>query len=120
MPIQQMYQELVLTYEEQEVARQQELQRAQGGFIPASGAKIKCDYYVPKPDDPSKTERATIPAEALDWLIQKLSEQGSSQEAITNMNNGAQLEIAQELNRQGPVEGEAYGNVHPMDGTPPY
>ena len=50
--------------------------------------------YIPKAGDPEKTERAKVPYQALDWLIQKLDQQGMSLEKLKGMNQGAVAEMA--------------------------
>jgi hypothetical protein len=102
--IQQTYHYLIAEYEKIEALKQNEIKEAQKGFIPSGGARVKVDYYVPKAGDPSKTERATLPAEAVNWLIQMLAKQGSGQEVLSQINQGAVAEIAGLLNEQQGVE----------------
>jgi hypothetical protein len=109
--IQQNYAQLISMYEDQETQKQQELLRAQAQFIPSGGARIKVDYYVPDPQNPERPIRATLPAESVDWLIKRLADQGSSQEIMTSMNQGAVGEIAGKLNQQ-------QGAVMPAQGMP--
>jgi hypothetical protein len=95
--VQQGYEMAKQQYEEMETQRLQELQRAQSGFIPSGGTKVKADLYI---DKGGKVERATFPAESLDWLIKKLAEQGSSQEQLMQQNQGAAAEMAAMFNQQ--------------------
>jgi hypothetical protein len=92
--IQQNYQDTIKIYEMHEVEQQQKIAEAQAGFIPAGGAKVKCDYYVEDSTNPNKVSRATIPAEAIDWLIRRLAEQGSSQAMMKTQTQGAVAEMA--------------------------
>lgn len=96
--IQNNYKMTKQQYEAIETQKLQELQRAQSGFIPSGGTKVKADIYVDK--EGGKVERATFPAEALDWLMKKLAEQGSSQEQLTAQNQGAAAEMAAMFNQQ--------------------
>lgn len=98
--IQNNYAQLIDLYEQQETLKQQQLLQAQAQFIPSGGARIKVDYYVPDPKDPNRPIRATLPAESVDWLIKRLADQGSSQEIMTSMNQGAVSEMAAKLNQQ--------------------
>jgi hypothetical protein len=107
--IQQNYQQLTSLYEDQETQKQQQILAAQAEFIPSGGARIKVDYYVPDPTNPDRPVRATLPAESVDWLIKRLADQGSSQQQMTTMNQGAVGEIAAKLQQQGP----------PPQGQPP-
>lgn len=98
--VQENYANMVSIYEEILVQRQQELLAAQSQFVPSGGARIKVDYYIPDPKNPDRPVRATLPAESIDWLIKRLAEQGSSQEVMTQMNQGAVTEMAQRFNQQ--------------------
>ncbi len=98
--IKQAYEMMTAHYEQMEEQRQQQIQAAQKGYIPSGGARVKADFYVSSPTNPNKTERATIPAEAIDWLLKRLAEQGSSQEQLQQMNQGAVAEMAAHLNQQ--------------------
>lgn len=98
--IQKNYDTMIRFYEKMEADRQLKIMEAQKGFIPSGGARIKADYYVPKAGNPSQTERVSLPAEAVDWLMKRLAEQGSSQEILQQVNEGAVAEIAGVLNQQ--------------------
>lgn len=93
--IQQNYAHIVQVYELQAAEQQRKISEAQAGFIPSGGAKVKVDYYVQDASNPEKTSRAALPAEAIDWLIKRLAEQGSSQESLRKQSQGAVSEIAQ-------------------------
>lgn len=103
--IQQAYAQMIQVYENMEVAQQRSLIAAQAAFIPSGGARIKVDYYIQDPSNPDRTVRATLPAESVDWLIKRLSDQGSSQEQLTEMNQGAVQEMGNALLRQVPGGG---------------
>jgi hypothetical protein len=100
--IQQRYEAVLEQYQQIQAQKAEEIKKAQSDFIPASGASIKCDYYIPDPNQPSRSIRATVPAEALDWLIKRLSEQGSSQEQLAMQTTQVQSEIARMLNQNSP------------------
>lgn len=108
--IQEAYALTVQIYEGMEVKQQQDLLAAQSQFIPSGGARIKVDYYVPDPNNSARTIRATLPAEAVDWLIKRLADQGSSQEQLMELNQGAVQQVAQMFNQK-----QASGM-----GTPPH
>lgn len=113
--VQQNYQMTLQMFEDLEVKKLQEQERANAGFIPTGGFSVKCDFYVPKANDPTKTERASIPSEAIKWLMDKMNAQGSNQETLQMLGSGAQWDIAEGLNRQSGAGDEAYGQVLPMD-----
>jgi len=92
--IQRSYAMKVQLHEKLEAQRQMQLQRMQQGYIPTGGYLVGCDFYVNNPDDPNKTRRVRVPYEALQWLINQLSSQGSSLEDLESMNQGAQQQVA--------------------------
>jgi hypothetical protein len=64
----------------------QAMVRAQSGFIPDSGAMVKADYYVVNPDKPDdKANRAEFPVSALEWLWNKLQEQGTYKQMMQDL-----------------------------------
>jgi len=93
--IQDAFEQYYEAFNEQEVAKQEELQRAQSGYIPTGGYGVKADFYV---EEDGKTKRVELPSESIDWLLKKLADQGSSQEAMSRLNPTAQLDIAAKLN----------------------
>lgn len=112
--IQARYDQTIQHYEQLEAERVEAIKQAQNEFIPSGGASIKADYYIPDPNQPSRSIRATIPAEALDWLIKRLEEQGSSQEQLAMQTSQVQADIARMLmkNAQGqPQEAGLEGQV---------
>lgn len=100
--IQNAYSQIIQVYENMEVVQQRQLLAAQSAFIPSGGARIKVDYYISDPTNPDRTVRATLPAESVDWLIKRLGDQGSNQEQLTDMNQGAVQEMGNSLMRQVP------------------
>lgn len=79
----------------------QALVDAKNEFIPANGALIACDMYVPDPNDPQKAaKRVRVPYQALDWLIKTLESQGMGQQTLESMNKGTMADIAQQLQQQ--------------------
>lgn len=111
-PIQQAYQQKVMLHEQMEAANQMAIQRAESGFIPTGGYAVACEFYVKDPSDPTgnKTRRARVPYQAMEWLINKMEEQGASQASLQDMNGGAVAGIANQFNSmRGP---------QPMQGRP--
>lgn len=91
------YDQMIQYYEQIEAQKAADIKAAQSEFIPASGAMIKVDYYIPDPTNKTRSIRATLPAESIDWLIKQLSAQGSSQEALTGQTGAVQADIARML-----------------------
>jgi hypothetical protein len=90
--VQQNFMNLLQQHEQEIARKQEEIRAAQNEFIPVGGNMIKADMYVTKGE--GKIERVALPYQAVDWLIQKLEEQGMSLEKIKLMNSGAQADIA--------------------------
>lgn len=116
--IKQNYDMVIGEYEQLEAQKQTEIKQAQSQFIPASGAKIKVDYYVPDPKNPDRPVRATLPAESVDWLIKQLAAQGSAQETLVNLGEGVTSEVAgkflaQQPGGQMPMPPQAPGPMPP-------
>lgn len=102
--IQAMYQAKYKEHEDFASQLAQELQAAQAGFIPSGGALVKTDYYVnPDPNNPQKSQRALLPAEAIGWLIKKLEGQGSAQKQLAMLSPDTQVNILSGGANQGPL-----------------
>lgn len=114
--IQQNYHRMISLYEEILVQRQREMLAAQAEFIPSGGARIKVDYYINDPKNPGRPVRATLPAESIDWLIKRLADQGSSQELLTAMNQGAVAEMASRFNQLEGAGLQGSGMLPPVSG----
>jgi hypothetical protein len=91
--IQQAYQGYNEIYSQLEAMQAQKLLAAQADYIPMDGAMVKVDYYVQRADDPSKSERATVPAAAMDWLIKRLDAQGMQKEKLTQPGMAQQSQV---------------------------
>ncbi len=98
--IQKNYDTMISFYEKMEASKQAALQRAEAGFIPSGGTRVKAQIYIPSPTNPNHQELATFPTEALQWLMKRLADQGSSQEALSQVNQTAVAEIGGVLNQQ--------------------
>lgn len=92
--VQKNYQDKIVLHQQMEANNQAAIQRAQSGFIPTSGYLVTCDFYMPDPNDPTKTKRAKIPYESMSWLIKQLELQGASQQQLEDMNGGALAQMA--------------------------
>lgn len=122
-PVQQSYQQKIQLHQQMQAYQVQQLQRAEAGFIPSGGYSVACEFYVDDPTDPSglKTRRARVPYAALDWLIKQLDAQGQSQDQMSDMNQGAQVGIADQVTRmsgQG-APGAAPGGLRAPQGASP-
>lgn len=103
--IQMNYDQVVMYYEQIEAQRAMAIKQAQSEFIPSGGALIAVDYYVPDPNNKTRTIRARVPAESVDWLLKQLESQGSMQAALAQQTTGVQSDLARMLlmNGQAPA-----------------
>jgi hypothetical protein len=75
---------------------EQQLAAAQKDFIPTTGAMVGVDLYVPHPDGPEKApRRARVPYDAIQWLITRIEQQGSTLAELEGMNQYNLAQIAQ-------------------------
>lgn len=115
--IQQNYQQKISLHQQFEAANKMALQRAEAGFIPSGGYLVSCQFYVTDPSDPTglKTRQARVPYQALDWLIKQLESQGQNQQQLSDMNEGAQAQMAQQFTAMSGGNFQAA----PQQGQPP-
>jgi len=104
--IQQLYQAYYQRCTELEAEALQAEQALKNEFIPVGGAMVACDIYIPNEEDPSKApKRARIPYQAVDWLIQRLDQQGASLDKMETMNKGQMEDIAKMImGNQAPTD----------------
>ncbi len=95
--IQQMYEQRIAEHEQMEALVLQEIKRQQSQFIPASGPLIAVDFYISDPEKPSRTRRARLPYDSVDWLIKQLASQGSEITALSKLNEQSVADIAQKM-----------------------
>jgi hypothetical protein len=115
--VQQAYLALKTQYEQLAAEAEAKIAAAKNEYIPVDGALVTCDFYVPPEDtsDPAaQAKRAKIPQRALEWLMQRLAEQGASQEKLEDLNATAMAEMADMLLAQ-----QARGPMPSMAARPP-
>lgn len=112
--IQQNYAMQVNVREQLQAQIQAQLKAMEADYIPIGGTMVACDVYVNDPANPQKTpRRARIPYQALEWLMQRLEQQGSSLDKLEGMSAGMQSEIQQAGQPQGGMPMEQ-GASQPM------
>ncbi len=116
--IQQAYQGIVQQHEQMEAQKQMQIQQAEQGYIPTGGQLLGCDFFVADPASPSKTRRARIPSEAIQWLVTHMEAQGQSLEQLEGLNTGAQAQIAGQMAQQPGGIPQPQG-AHTSVATPP-
>lgn len=83
--IQQNYQRKIQEHEQAIAQQALKIKQAESEFIPSGGYAVAADLYVPDPNNPKATKRVRVPSESLSWLLKQLEIQGSSQQAIEDM-----------------------------------
>lgn len=91
---QMLYQSKVKEHEQIIAQQEQKMIAAKADLIPSGGYMVTCDIYLPDPVDPTKTKRARIPYEALNWLIKRLELQGTSIKNLAGLPQASVLDIA--------------------------
>ena len=114
--IQQAYVGKIQEHEQADTEELQRIKAMEAEFIPATGPLVKADIYVPDANNPSKTARAKIPMDALEWLLKQLQSQGTNMEELNRLQQSAVAEEAQMMLNQGktpqmPVDMEAMDNM---------
>lgn len=99
--VQQAYAQKVDVHQQFEAQNQIAIQRAQQGIIPTGGYLAKVDLYVPDAKDPNKSQRVTLPSEALQWLISNLQAQQAGLAPILDMGQGQQAQMANKFTQMG-------------------
>lgn len=94
-----------------ETIRLQQIKAMESDFIPSGGFLVACDFYAPKPDDPSKTQRVRIPSEAIQWLITQLESQGSALGDLENAGAPTQSAVASAYLQKNPSGGPVTENT---------
>lgn len=93
--IKQNYDEAIGMLQQQKTDEEIKIKQAQSEFIPTSGYLVACDFYVPDGKNPEKLpKRVRIPSEALQWLLNQLTSQGSDQETLAGLGTGALSEMS--------------------------
>lgn len=103
--IQEMYQVKIQQHQQLEADNQRQIQLANQGNVPTDGYMVKVDFYVT--DGDGKTKRAQLPYSSVQWLIEKLEQQGATQSDLENMQQGALAELASMVG--SPDQGQQQG-----------
>jgi len=120
--IQQNYEQTVSLYDQLEAEKQRQIQSAQADFIPTGGAMIKVGWYVKDPTNPGRSIQATLPAQAIEWLVQRMEDQGASQNSLIGLPTSANADIAQKFlalqSPQGAPQQSGYQPLNPAGNDP--
>jgi len=103
--IQQNYQRKLKEHEFFESEAQRKIMAAKADYIPTDGYFVVCDYYVTDPKDPLKKNRVKVPSRAIEWLIQRMTDQGNSAEQMLAASPDVQSQYASFLNQEQGLTG---------------
>jgi hypothetical protein len=92
--IQQNYKNMILVYEQLEADKARQLKAMEADFIPQDGPQIKVAWYVKDPTNPARSVQATLPANAIQWLVQRLTDQQGLVTQDQKLTMGDQADIA--------------------------
>ena len=98
--IQQMYQQRLVQHRQALVQQQQQAEMAKQGFVPTTGGFVGVDLYEERED--GKQKRVRLPGDAVKWLVDKLSGQGSQIEAIEDLPIDQQAALGAQIQQQIP------------------
>jgi len=88
--------------------KMEELKNANMGVIPTGGPQIKVDAYIPDPENPAKSVRATVDQKSFEWFIERLGQQGAMMSVMDDASVQAQIDMLNTtpgggVNNQGPA-----------------
>lgn len=115
--IQENFRNMVQIYEQLEAEKAQQLKAMEADFIPTDGPQIKVQWYIKDPTNPNRSIQATLPANSINWLVQRLSDQSGFKQMNERLNSGSQANIA-ELFNQGQQEQQQPANPAEAPGMP--
>ena len=103
--IQQLYQAKMAEYENMIAEREAKALAMQREMIPTTGGLVPVQMYeaIPQEDGSVSSKRIQLPNDALEWLIQALKAQGTTESSISNLPGGVAADV------QGMIS-EGYNN----------
>ena len=107
--IKQLFEAKIQIHEQVKAEQIQQARAIEADFIPTGGALLNTDFYITdgltSRGEP-KTRRLKIPAEALNWLYNRLQQQGLQKEIMDSLPLGAQADVANQIAglEQAPVD----------------
>lgn len=92
--IQSNYGNMIATYDHLEAEKARQIKAMEADFIPTDGPMIKVAWYIKDPTNPARSIQATLPANAINWLVQRLTDQQGFVAGDAALSQGAQAQIA--------------------------
>ena len=97
--IQENYKNMITTYEHLEAEKARQMKSMQADFIPTDGPSIKVAWYIQDPTNKSRSIQATLPANAINWLVERLQDQQGFTDPLKKLDSGSQTDIAADYNQ---------------------
>lgn len=91
---QKLYQVYKEQHEQMEAMIQQEIVNAKNEYIPIGGFLVTLQLKRSDPQNPDKQVQVRLPYQTIEWVIEKLDQQGVQLDQLEEMNQGALSEIA--------------------------
>ena len=102
--VQGIYKEVVGQYQQLIQKKIQDTAALNSEFIPSGGSLVRADLWVPDPKDSTKQVRASVPAESLQWLVDRLTAQGSTQAMLGQQRQSVMSDIVSQMRQQAPQQ----------------
>lgn len=107
--VQNNYQQVLQQYEMLVTQMMQEQAALNADMIPTDGPLIRADLWVPQQqaDGSSKQVRLSLPSSSLQWLQQRLEQQGASMAVLQSQQAQVISDIAQQMQMQKAAQAQA-------------
>jgi hypothetical protein len=92
--IQMNYKNMIQLYSDIEAEKARQLKAMEADFIPTDGPMIKVGWWVKDPTNSSRQVQATLPANSINWLVQRLADQQGLKQPLEGLPTGIQAGIA--------------------------
>lgn len=98
--IQANYQNMIGLYDELEANKARKIKAMEADFIPTDGPMIKVAWYVKDPTNPARSVQATLPANAIQWLVDRITDQQGFTQPLESLSKGDQANVADIYNNK--------------------
>lgn len=105
--IQANYQNMIGLYDELEANKARKIKAMEADFIPTDGPMIKVAWYVKDPTNPARSVQATLPANAIQWLVERITDQQGFTQPLQGLSKGDQANVADIYNKQASQQQQA-------------
>lgn len=99
-PVKQLFEAKIQLHEQIKVEQIQQQRALEADFIPTGGALLNTDFYITDGTTTRgepKTRRLKLPSEAINWLYERLQQQGLQSEVLDGINPQAGADIVSQL-----------------------